>query len=223
MIKTIRYVIFASLLSIPLTSMSAGCQQSDGDEKFACENYESIKKNIDSVTAEAGRVMPGNSSLKSLNKLYGLQIKNCNNFKCRSDVASKYYMVVSSAIKSKPSHVDKKLTLEQACEATTQMRYYSAVAAFSPLNEARRAEVNAKRFGREIMVYDIAPYVQAYLDPASVRFRQAYMQGETALISMFTPMMGNCQSVPASSIPTLAKLVRSDGIEFDSLIKVYQR
>ncbi|MFW5410795.1 hypothetical protein B7L51_019535 [Pectobacterium brasiliense] len=223
MTKIIRYAFFVSLIFASTPSISASCQQSDENEKFACESYASIKKNVANLMNDANRVMVGNSSLRSLNTLYDLQVKNCKNFKCRTDVSSKYYMVVRNAIDLKPSHVEKKLTLEQACEAITYMRYYSAVAAFSPSDEAYRAEVNAKRFGRDIMVDDITPYVKSFLSPSSVSFRQAYIQGDAALAAMFTQAMGSCQSVPTAFIPTLPNLVRSDGIDFDELIKVYQR
>ncbi|WP_447881064.1 hypothetical protein [Serratia fonticola] len=223
MAKTARLLMISIISLIPMTSFASECPSQDKDEKFYCEVLRDSSKNIKTAHAEAEKVTGNNSSLKSIDELYGLQMKNCKNYKCKSNVSSAYYGVISNIPGSKVVSGGGKLSLEEACDATTKMRYFAALSAFSPASSARAAEHQSREFGKMVQIDDVEPYIKAYLEPSSNEFKQAYLEGDAAFQSMFVSMFGSCMSNPYRYLQTASALVRNDMLDMGSLIAVYKK
>lgn len=219
-------VRIASLIALSMTSltaMAADCNNQGADERQHCEFLRDSSSNLKSAHADALRVTGNNDAMKSVDELFDLQMKNCNNYKCKSDVSAMYYGVISGIPKAKIIKGGKKLSLDEACDATTKMRYFSALAAYSPTSSAQIYERQALEFGREVQIYDISPFIKAYLSHVSNDFKQAYLEGDAPFQSMFTSMFSRCMSKPYEQLPSITSLVRNDMIDMGPLINVYKK
>lgn len=219
----LRKIFIILFIMSPSYAVYADCINTDKNEQSLCEGMGDIVSNVRAAHHRAKEVMGDNESLSSLDELYKLQVNNCNNYKCLTDVSSKYYYVLSNSIRKKPVHVDKRLTLDEACEYTTNMRYYSALAAYSPLANVKASEDKARSYANMVLINDVSTFINAYAQPASIKFRQAYREGDAAFNRMFSSMIGSCKSVPANYLISLPDLVRSNAITFDELIEIYKR
>lgn len=213
-----------SIMSLAsMASAASECSNQDDKEQFNCEFLKDSAENLQIAHSEAVKITGNNDSLKSVDELFKLQMGNCKNYKCKGNTQALYYGVISGISKYKTTISGKKLSLDDACDATTKMRYFAAVAAYSQSSEAEVAERQSIEFGRKVQVYDVRNYIKAYLSPASNEFKQAYFEGDAAFQSLFVSMFGRCMSKPYEYLPTMSELVRSDLIDMGQLIEVYKK
>lgn len=218
-----KFLAIAMLSLVSMASTASECSNQDDKEQFNCEFLKGSAKNLQIAHSEAVKVTGNNDSLRSVDELFRLQMSNCKNYKCKGDVQAMYYGVISGIPKHKVKIGGKKLSLNDACDATTKMRYFAAIAAYSQSSESAVAERQSIEFGSKVQVYDVRNYIKSYLSPVSNEFRQAYLEGDSVFQGLFVSMFGRCMSKPYEYLPTMPELVRSNLIDMGQLIDVYKK
>lgn len=218
-----KFLAISILSLVSMASAASECSSQDDKEQFNCEFLKDSAKNLQIAHSEAVKITGNNDSLRSVDELFKLQMENCKNYKCKGNTQAQYYGVISGIPKYKSTVSGNKLSLDEACDATTKMRYFSALAAYSQSRVAEVAERQSIEFGSKVLIYDVKNYIKAYLSPTSNDFKQAYYEGDAAFQSLFVSMFGSCISKPYEYLLTMPEMVRSNMIDMGQLIKVYKK
>ncbi|AOM39687.1 hypothetical protein A9255_03230 [Xenorhabdus hominickii] len=219
-----KSVILAALF-LSFQSLAAGCISSDLDEKKACEEVKKLKPNVDKLMVSAKKITQNNNSFQSLSRLLSAQMNHCKNNKCYSATLSNYFFVLVGINNREKTKINgKKMNISEACDDVTRMRYFSALSAYSlDYSDQNLYEGKAKEFGKKVFISDVSPYIKAYLEPVNIKYRRAYIAGQSYFDNIFADRLGGCKSEPFTVIPTLPLMVLNNIITFDDLTEIYQK